>query len=249
MRTVIATICLIACVAAIAQEEPQQPIAARVPPTLFKVTLVQAAPGKLTELIGLYKQKFAADASAGDDAPLWIRHSQGDRWDLLILQPMGNYGEFFRADRMSRRAKAEQPLATRIRDDIAWQEDLYCSGPALADLRGAFADGGFFHVEMFIALSGHFDELYREREMENAYARGVKQPENFIFVRDSGASWDLFTIGVFRDIKHYAESANLTPQQQDAAAKAAGFESASQIGPYLRRFISTHHDTLAVAIK
>lgn len=216
---------------------------------LYRVTLVQAAPGKLTELIDLYKSRFASDQTAGDEAPLWMRHSQGDRWDLMILQPIGSYAEFFSADRASRRSRAEQRLATKMRDDIAWQEDLYCTGPLIADLRRAFADGGFFHVEMFIALAGQSDNLYHEREMENAYARGVHQPENFIFVRDSGAAWDLFTVGVFRDLKHYAESANLTPQQQDAAAKAAGFESASQIGPYLRRFISTHHDTLAVAIK
>jgi hypothetical protein len=142
-----------------------------------------------------------------------------------------------------------EPFAQAIRNDTAWQEDLYCEGRPVDELRKAFATGTFFHVEMFIALPGHFVDLYREREMENAYARALHEPENFIFTRESGAAWDLFTIGVFRDIKHYAESANLTPQQQDAAAKAAGFSSASDIGPYLRRFISTHHDTLAVAIK
>ena len=250
MRKVAAAVCLIAWIAGIAQETPHEPIQIRRSPGFYKVTLVQAAPGKLTELIDLYKQRFAAAAaSAGDDAPLWMRHSQGDRWDLMILQPMKSYDLFFAPDRLAKRANAEQPFATKIRNDIAWQEDLYCFGPRLPELFAAFQSAGFFHVEMFVALPGHLDDLYREREMENDYARGVKQPENFIFVRDSGASWDLFTIGVFRDIKHYAESANLTPQQQDAAAKAAGFESASQIGPYLRRFISIHHDTLAVAIK
>ncbi len=84
--------------------------------------------------------------------------------------------------------------------------------------------------------------------MENAYARAVKQPENFIFVRDQGASWDVFTIGCFRDLKHYAESADVPKDTADAAAKAAGFDSAAAIGPYLRRFIADHHDTLAVAI-
>jgi hypothetical protein len=39
------------------------------------------------------------------------------------------------------------------------------------------------------------------------------------------------------------------PKDQEAAAKAAGFDAPSQIGPYLRRFIREHHDTLAVAIK
>ena len=34
-----------------------------------------------------------------------------------------------------------------------------------------------------------------------------------------------------------------------AAATAAGFTDAGQIGPFLRTFIALHHDTLAVAVK
>jgi len=85
--------------------------------------------------------------------------------------------------------------------------------------------------------------------MENAYSKALREPQNFIFTRDQGAAWDIFTIGVYRDLKHYAEGTPLSSTEQEAAAKAAGFESPSQIGPYLRRFIRTHHDTLAVAIK
>ena len=133
---------------------------------------------------------------------------------------------------------------------IAWQEDWFCYGvEPLAALRKAFASGGFFHVEMFQASPGAYDDLLRERHMENTYARALQQPENFIFTRDAGAAWDIVTIGVFRDLKHYAASADATPEAQQAAAKAAGFESPAAIGPYLRRFIRTHHDTLAVTVK
>jgi len=216
---------------------------------LYKVTLVQAAPGKLPELIDLYKQRAAALLQAGDEAPLWMRHSQGDHWDLMILYPMGSYQEYSEVERSKKRTQAEQATAEKFREDIAWQEDLFAYGPLIADLRKAFAAGGFFHVEMFVALPGRFGDLYKEREMENAYAKAIKEPENFIFVRDQGAAWDIFTIGVFRDLKHYAESADVPAKDQDAAAKAAGFEAPSQIGPYLRRFIREHHDTLAVAVK
>jgi len=219
---------------------------------LYKVTLVQAAPGKLLELIDLYKTRAAAYQSAGDEAPLWMRHSQGDHWDLLILFPINSYTEYYRPERVAKRKKADDALAgsmAKFKADIAWQEDLFAYGPAPAELRQAFANGAYFHVEMFVALPGKFADLYQERQMENAYAQALKEPQNFIFVRDQGAAWDLFTIGVFRDLKHYAESADVPAKDQEAAAKAAGFESPSQIGPYLRRFISTHHDTLAVAIK
>lgn len=218
---------------------------------LYKVTLVQAAPGKLPELIDLYKARASASSAIGDEAPLWMRHSQGDHWDLMVLCPMASYADYYRPERVNKRHQGEQALnlSDRFKEDIAWQEDLFAYGPPVADLRKAFAAGGFFHVEMFVALPGKFSDLYREREMENAYARSLKEPENFIFVRDQGAAWDIFTIGVFRDLKHYAESADVPLEEQQKAARVAGFDSPGQIGPYLRRFIREHHDTLAVAIK
>jgi hypothetical protein len=216
---------------------------------LYKVSLVQAAPGKLTDLIDLYRQRSTALAAAGDESPLWMRHSQGDHWDLMILTPMESYSIFYLPERVAKRNKIIATSAEKFKADIAWQEDLFSYGPILGDLRKAFANGGFFHVEMFVALPGMFADLYKEREMENTYAKAIKEPQNFIFVRDQGAAWDIFTIGVFRDLKHYAESADVPAADQQAAAKAAGFNAPSDIGPYLRRFIREHHDTLAVAIK
>ncbi|HWG50456.1 MAG TPA: hypothetical protein VN669_12225 [Candidatus Acidoferrales bacterium] len=216
---------------------------------LYKVTLVQAAPGKLTELIELNKARFPDLKSAGDETPLWIRHSQGDHWDLMILYPMGSYTDYYQSERIARRSKAESRTAKQITSDVAWQEDLFAYGPPVAELRKSLGDGGLFHVEMFISLPGMFADLYKEREMENAYSRAVHEPENFIFVRDQGAAWDIFTIGVFRDLKHYAQSADVPAKDQEAAAKAAGFQSPGDIGPYLRRFIREHHDTLAVTVK
>jgi hypothetical protein len=116
-------------------------------------------------------------------------------------------------------------------------------------LKAAIPQAGFFHLEIFISWPGKHAELYKEREMENAYQRRLKRPGNFIFIRDQGASWDLFTLGLYRDLKHYAESADIAEKDQEEAARAAGFESARHIGPYLRSLIVQHHDTLAVPIK
>jgi len=241
------------CCAAATSAVSQQPTPSFVPattqtPYLYKVSLVQAAPGRLPDLIDLYKARAAELKQAGDEVPLWMRHSQGDHWDLMVLFPVGSYAEYYQPARIAKRQQAAR-LEEKFKEQIAWQEDLFAYGPPLADLRKAFADGAFFHVEMFVALPGKFADLYKEREMENAYAKALKEPENFIFVRDQGAAWDIFTIGVFRDLKHYAESADALPKDQEAAAKAAGFDAPSQIGPYLRRFIREHHDTLAVAVK
>jgi hypothetical protein len=231
--------------AALCATAAAQPGVVQMAPQLYRASLVQAAPGKLVDVISAYKEHFA---KAGE-TPLWMRHSQGDRWDLLILEPMISYQSFYSPDRVAARAQKDAGWEQRRKPLVAWQEDVFVYGPQEADLRKAFADSGFFHVEMFRELPGRHAELVREREMENAYARSIGQPENFIFTRDQGASWDVFTIGCFRDLKHYASSADVPPEKAQAAAKTAGFDSSAAIGPYLRQFIADHHDTLAVAVK
>src|SRR4051812_7823204 len=78
---------------------------------LYRASMVQAAPGKLLELIDLYKAKAASDAKIGDAPAFWMRHSQGDRWDLLLLTPMSSYAEYFGAERIRRRDAAAHGAA------------------------------------------------------------------------------------------------------------------------------------------
>jgi hypothetical protein len=231
-------------------------IAAGAPPpeggSLYRATLLQAAPGRLLEVIGLYKAGWPGSKDSGDEPPIAMRHSQGDRWDLLLLFPMGSFGEYYAPDRIARRAKARNLARSdlaRLADDTAWQEDVFVSGPSVAEVRGSLGSAGFFHVEMFEALPGKRAELYRQREMENDYSKRLGLAQNLIFVRECGAPWDLFTVGGYRDLKHYAEGSGLSPEKEEQAAKAAGFDGTKAIGPYLRTLISLHHDTLAVAVK
>jgi len=221
---------------------------AAAPTYLYQTRLVQAAPGKLLEVIELQKSRLPEYRNAGDDQPFMMRHSQGDRWDLLLLIPMKSYADYYRPERVAKRNQLKQSQ-DKIDALLAWQEDVFVYGPPLAELQRAFASSAFFHVEMFDALAGKQAELYKEREMENAYLKALKRPENLIFVRDQGAAWDLFTIGAYRDLKHFAESAGIPEADQETAAKAAGFEAANHIGPYLRTLIGSHHDTLAVSVK
>jgi hypothetical protein len=76
--------------------------------TLYKTTFVRAAPGKLLELIALYKGRMAVIDASGDERPLWWRHTQGDQWDLMLLLPMGSYTEYYSKERLSRREKAAE---------------------------------------------------------------------------------------------------------------------------------------------
>ena len=222
---------------------------AATPSYLYQAKLVQAAPGKLLELIDLQKSRLAEYRNAGEDQPLMMRHSQGDHWDLLLLIPMKSYADYYLPERIAKRKQGLKESQDKLDALIAWQEDVFVYGPPLAELQKAFAPSAFFHVEMFDALAGKQSELLKEREMENAYLKALKRPENLIFVRDQGAAWDLFTIGAYRDLKHFAESAGIPEADQEAAAKGAGFEAANRIGPYLRTLISSHHDTLAVSVR
>jgi hypothetical protein len=223
---------------------------------LYKAMLIRAAPGKLLEVVSLYKNRMAVYDAGGEERPILMRHSQGDQWDLMILFPVKSYAEYYSPERMARRKKAadqsglsEAEFARMLSDRVAWREEIFVEGPPLDTVRKAFNGASFYHVEMFLALPGKHAELRRQREMENAYLEYLKRPQNLIFTRDQGAAWDLFTIGCYRDIKHFAESADIPEKEQEAAARAAGFQSADQIGPYLRTLINSHHDTLAVAVK
>ena len=216
---------------------------------LYRARLVQATPGKFVELLDLLGRESATIVSGGDAAPFIMRHSQGDHWDLMLIYPMGSYIEYYSPDRVATRKKAgNSDLESRIRQDIAWEEDVFSFGPPLETLKAAYTGAGFFHIEMIHALSGKQAELVKEREMESAYATFLNRPELFIFVRDQGAAWDVFSIDFYRDIKHYAEAADIPADKQQAAARAAGYTGPDQIGPYFRSVLAYHHDTLAVAV-
>jgi hypothetical protein len=116
-------------------------------------------------------------------------------------------------------------------------------------VKKAFEGMAYFHIEIMVALPGKQAELFKERQMENAYGMAMGRPENMIFVRDQGASWDIYTLGCYRDLKHWAESPDVTKEKREEAARQAGFKSPEEIGPYMRTLIDMHRDTMGVAIK
>ena len=107
------------------------------PTYLYKTKLVQAAPGKLLEVIDLLKASQAGSRDAGDERPLLIRHSQGDHWDLLVLIPMKSYADYYSAERIAKRIQTLRDIQARLDELITWQEDVFVYGPPLADLRKA----------------------------------------------------------------------------------------------------------------
>ena len=212
---------------------------AQPPAEAYRALFVRAAPGRLVELVELVKAR--RDSAWKETRPVLLRHSQGDQWDLVLLQPIGSLSRYFATDRTR-----PDPLWDRL---VAWQEELFTLGPPAAEFREAVDRAGFFHLEIFVALAGDRDSLRIERAMENSFLKAVGRPGNFVFSRSAGASWDLFTVGFYRDLQHYAEPSGRTPELEETAARAAGFVSRESIGPFLRRFINGHHDTIGSVVR
>jgi hypothetical protein len=218
---------------------------------LYRFVLVQAAPGKLLDLIDLYRKRIPVIKAGGDEVPFIIRHSQGDRWDLVVIYPSGSFTEYYSKERISRRMEAANAsgmsnpeFARKFYELVSWHEDVFMEGPPLAAFRAHVKDMGLLHLEMMQALPGKRDALIEERKMENSYQRERGRPQTLIFIHDQGAAWDVVTLGAYRNWRHYAESETIPQSVSMAAAKKAGFDNPDAIGPFLRTLMSYHHDTL-----
>jgi hypothetical protein len=221
---------------------------------LYKVTMVRAAPGKLSDLLGYYADLKSSGyyQKAGERAPFIMRHSQGDQWDLLILSPMEGWVSYYQPRRGDLRNKADnaaKDIVARRADLVAFSEDLFAYGPNVKEIAADFAANALFHIEMFNAAPGKGGELYTQREMENAYLGATDQTENSIFRVEAGGDVDVFTIGFHKDLKAFAADSPASADEKEAAAKAAGFKDRADISFYLRSLISSHHDTLATKVE
>lgn len=223
------------------------PATSHQPPATYRAHFLRAAPGHLMELIELYQDRIEFLEAAGEAPPVFMRHSQGDQWDLMVLSPIGSLEEYFSEARAERLDRAG--FEARLRDITAWQEELFVAGPPADTLAARNAGAGFYHVEVFRALPGKYHELVRQREMENSYYHATERDGNLIFTRLAGSAWDCFTIGFYRDIAHFVEMPDLPPETFEQAAVDAGFESRGTIGTYLRTLIDEHHDTLATRVE
>ncbi len=223
---------------------------------LYRTLLLRAAPGSLLEVIDRYRERMPVFDAAGAARPFIMRHSQGDQWDLMLLFPIESFGAYYTPERIAQREAAgrdagatDEEFERALGEHIAWREETFVAGPLLHVVKAAFADNSYYHIEMFIAVAGKRAELLKQRQMENAYLEGIDRPQNLIFTRVAGGAWDLYTVGFYQDIKHYAASADIPDELQELAAKKAGFEGADRIGTYLRTLMQSHHDTLARAVR
>ena len=222
---------------------------------LYNVTTLRAAPGHFTELRSVLEESIPIHEEAGDQAPFWIRHSQGDQWDFMLIYPIGDFSSYYAADRIRSRASAWETgqgltFSERLSDLVSYREEWFARSVDVDEMTRRFEGMGLLHVEMFAGLPEKRPELLEQRRMENRYYEHLDRQQNVLFVREAGTNWDAMTIGFFEDLQAFAEAGTVhSGAQQDEAARAAGFDGIDQVGPYLRSLIDYHHDTLAVSAR
>lgn len=219
---------------------------------LYDVAMLRAAPGHFADLVAALEADAELRVEAGDHAPFWIRHSQGDQWDFMLIYPMGDAPTFFSGDRVERRqavreSSRAQAVATRLEQYTSYQEEWFARSVPVEEMARRFEGMGLFHVEIFAGLPGKRAELLDQRRMENRYYEHLDRQLNVLFVREAGPNWDAMTIGFYESLQTYAAmGVRYSEEEQDEAARAAGFDAVGQIGPYLRSLLSYHNDTLGV---
>ena len=219
---------------------------------LYRVTTVRAAPGHFNQLMSALEAGAALQSEAGDEAPFWIRHSQGDHWDFMLIYPMGEFGVYYSPDRLTRRAtawssEAGRRLSADLERHTSFTEEWYARSAPLPEMRRRFEGMALFHIEMFAGLPGKRGELLEQRRMENRYYQHLDRQLNVLFTREAGANWDAMTIGFYENLQSYAAGGvRYSEAEQDEAARVAGFSGVGDIGPYLRSLLSYHNDTLGV---
>jgi hypothetical protein len=216
--------------------------------TLYKVTLYRAAPGQLLPLIEDLQQRVSTYTDNSGDKPYIVRHSQGDQWDLMIYEHIDNLKTYY-TDNDQLNEIFTPNHGVDFYKLVSFHETIYAEGSNYSTVAQLFERSNFFHVEMFVALAGKQNELLKQRQMENVYLQEIGRGENLIFTVNQGGHWDSFTLGGYRDIKHYAESADIPEEVEEKAAIKAGFKGANDISPYLRSLIDMHHDTLGGKVK
>ena len=196
---------------------------------IFRVTTLRAAPGQLSELIETV-QEYRAERRG---RALAMRHSQGDHWDLMLIEPAGDNLQ-------------EQP-------DFSAQSDYQLSfiaesGASFKGLLHQAEGAGLYHIEMFKARAGQKAALLDQRARENQYLDDTGQPVNVVFTTRLGSDVDVFTLGFHRDWASFGAGPAVTDTEAEAAAREAGFANREDIGLYLRSLLTRHQDTLAVPV-
>ncbi|MGI9294783.1 MAG: hypothetical protein ACR2PS_12435 [Pseudomonadales bacterium] len=195
----------------------------------FRATTLRAAPGQLEGLL----EEVKSYRKTKRGKVIIMRHSQGDHWDLMLLEPAGR----------------EYADMTDFSSTADFQHSFLADcNTKFRQLKASADEAGLYHIEMFHALAGKKQALLDQREGENEYLKTTGQTINSIFVTRFGSDVDVFTIGFHADMTAFAKGPSVSDEEAELAARKAGFKNRADLGFYLRSLLTSHYDTLAVPI-
>ena len=141
-RSLVVAVALIAMVGSSWSAGAQAPATELEGNYLYKTLMVRAAPGDLLPLIDMLQERLPVYAEFSDAGPFWMRHTQGDQWDLLLLFPMDSFEEYYSTSAIAARKQAYEKSGTSEEEFqaaaarlISWQEELLVWGPAAENSR------------------------------------------------------------------------------------------------------------------
>jgi hypothetical protein len=213
------------------------PVAAQPPAApareLYHIHVVQAAPGKLPELIDTYLKGPGPRPGDPQVDPLILRHREGAEWDVVVITPVG-------AD-YSATAEAPPPEVLKFNETVAglaaWHSDTIAAGPPWTVVQQALvptrsAQPAVFVVSDYRSLPGHRPQLRRTLDQIAAASPG----RSAVFSHVEGAAWNFFTVTRYDSWAAMGEST-----QPGASAQP-------DLGLDLRQHLAVHHDTVAVYV-
>jgi len=208
---------------------------------LYHVHFVKAEPGKATELLNSIKNP--APETAMPTHALILRHLEGDDWDFVVIQHLGN----------KLTLDTSGPVIGPARELRAWHNDTYAQGPAWPEFAksmgigqpqagAAPAGSDIYIVTDYRGAAGHRAQL--EETLKRVAAASPRPGDSVLLQHREGSPWD------YLYVTHYSGWKDLAAQQEDPEAGARGRRAGltQDAGLELRQHMAAHHDTIAVRV-
>ncbi|CAN5828591.1 hypothetical protein BH18ACI4_BH18ACI4_12990 [soil metagenome] len=216
--------------------QPQQQQATTPAPAfeLYHIHVVKAAPGKLTQLIDVYRNGPAPEVNEPQVTPIILRHREGGEWDLIVITPLGKQTTIS----ANPLPQATQDYNQRLQPLTDWHADTITVGPSWALVQKALVPAKdaqpVYQVSDYRSLSGHRQQLREvlDRNAQDTPGRSV------LFSHAEGASWNFLTVTRYDS---WAALGAPPPRPQAGAPQ-------QDAGLAIREHMAVHHDTIAVYI-
>ena len=202
-------------------------------PELYYIHVVQAAPGKLTELIDAYRNGPAPAANEPQFTPIILRHREGSEWDMIVITPLGKQTTISAAPP----PQAVQDYFQRLLPLSAWHSDTFATGPSWAEVQKALVpakvEEAVYVVSDYRSTAGHRPQLRQvlDRNAQDTPGRGV------LFAHAEGAPWNFLAV-----VRYDSWAAIDAPPPQRPG------EQRVDAGLALREHMAVHHDTIAAYV-